>query len=208
MNKKQLVEKVKKLLALAGNNPNENEAQAAMLKAQKMIAEYNLEITDVEEKDAIVIKQAQHPGNRGFRTQLAVILAENFRCKAFMTNGIVTFIGYEADVNVCTEVFNYAYKVACKNARKIKHDYQLAGYSITGVKNSYFFGFCAGIKEVLDQQCRALMIVTPQEVVDALKSRINGGTYRGGMKSTAYDPYSEQMGRCDGKAVMHSRQIE
>ena len=208
MNKEQLVEKVKKLLALAGNNPNENEAQAAMLKAQKMIAEYNLEITDGEEKDAIVIKQAQHPGNKGFRTQLAVILAENFRCKAFMTNGIVTFIGYEADVNVCTEVFNYAYKVACAGARKIKREYQLAGYSITGVKNSYFFGFCAGIKEVLDQQCRALMIVTPQEVVDALKSRINGGTYRGGMKSAAYDPYSEHMGRHDGKAVMHSRQIE
>jgi hypothetical protein len=42
-----VVSRVRKLLALAGNNSNENEAQAAAAKAQAILAEYNLEISQI-----------------------------------------------------------------------------------------------------------------------------------------------------------------
>ena len=48
----RVLEKVKKLLALAGNNPSEAEAQAAALRAQELIARYNLSITDDDGKYA------------------------------------------------------------------------------------------------------------------------------------------------------------
>lgn len=38
--KAKIADKIQKLLALAGNNPSEEEAQAALLKAQELMAEY------------------------------------------------------------------------------------------------------------------------------------------------------------------------
>jgi hypothetical protein len=48
----KIIETIKKLFALAGNNPNEHEAQAAALKAQRMMAKYHINATQVsvEEK--------------------------------------------------------------------------------------------------------------------------------------------------------------
>lgn len=208
MNKEQLMEKVKKLLALAGNNPNENEAKAAMLKAQKLISEYNLDMNEMGDKDKIVILPATHPNNNGYRTKLAVILAENFRCKAIMCGNIVNFIGYEADARVCVEVFNYAYKVSRSAAQKIERQYRKEGRSIHGVANSYWNGFCAGIKEVLDEQCRALMIVVPQEVEQKLNKISSGKSYGGGSRYTGFDSEAYIGGKKDGRAHMRSRQLE
>lgn len=47
--KEKIIEKIKKALALANNNKNPNEAQAAMLMAQKMIAKYYIEMQEVLE---------------------------------------------------------------------------------------------------------------------------------------------------------------
>ena len=41
------IEKIKKLLALAGNNPSEEEAQAAMLKAQELLLQNGLTMEEV-----------------------------------------------------------------------------------------------------------------------------------------------------------------
>src|SRR5512147_128379 len=53
----KIIAKVQKLLALAGNNPNEAEALAAMERAHAILAEYNLSLADVKEgsqEDAVV----------------------------------------------------------------------------------------------------------------------------------------------------------
>ena len=50
MTDKNIISKIEKLLALAGNNPSEAEAQAAMLKAQKLMAEHNLDLAQFKDK--------------------------------------------------------------------------------------------------------------------------------------------------------------
>jgi hypothetical protein len=47
----KLIEKVKKLLALAGNNPNENEAAAAMERASRLMAQHNLTASQINTND-------------------------------------------------------------------------------------------------------------------------------------------------------------
>jgi hypothetical protein len=42
-----LVARIRKLLALAGNNSNENEATLAAAKAQELLAAYNLEMSEL-----------------------------------------------------------------------------------------------------------------------------------------------------------------
>ena len=44
----RILDKIKKLQALAGNNPNEAEAQAAAAKVQALLFAHNLEMRDVE----------------------------------------------------------------------------------------------------------------------------------------------------------------
>ena len=44
----KIIERVQKLFALAGNNPNEAEALAALEKAHAILAQHNLDIRDIE----------------------------------------------------------------------------------------------------------------------------------------------------------------
>lgn len=207
MNKEQLMSKVNKLLALAGNNPSQEEANAAYTKAQKLIAEYNLNMSEFDEKEEILMQMATHSNNEGYRVPLSVIIAKNFRCRSIMHGNTVAFVGYKTDVEVCVQVFNHAYKVSHNAGLRLERQYRKQGLSTAGVANSYWYGFMDGIKEVLDANCRALMIIVPDEVNQNVDQRVNG-TYRGGMRNTGFkgDLYNE--GKVDGRAHMRSRQIE
>lgn len=209
MNKEKLMEKVQKLLALAGNNPSQEEANAAYLKAQKLIAQYNLDMTQVgEEVDKIVTKLATHRGNCGYRTKLAVVLAENFRCQAMMHGNTVMFIGYEADVEICTDVFNHAYSVIYYKTNKLEAEARANFGTAKGVTNSYAYGFIQGVKEVLDEQCTALMIVVPEEVKDYVNNRSSKKPYKGGMRDTGFNSKAYASGFADGKEHMGRKHIE
>ena len=47
-------EKIQKLLALAGNNPSDSEAKAAMLKAQELMLKYHIENPETVEDDQVI----------------------------------------------------------------------------------------------------------------------------------------------------------
>ena len=208
MNKEQLMNKVNKLLALAGNNPSQQEANAAYTKAQKLIAEYNLNMDEFEDKgEEIVMMPATHSNNEGYRTHLSVIIGKNFRCKPIMCGNTVNFVGYKTDVEVCIQVFNHAYKVSHNAGLRLERQYRKQGLSTKGVANSYWRGFMAGIKEVLDEQCRALMIIVPDEV-EKHTDEMSGGKYKGGMRQTGFNSSSYNEGKADGRAHMRSREIE
>lgn len=51
MTQEKIIERVKKLLALAGDNPNEHEREAAMAKALGILAEHNLTMEEVNGPD-------------------------------------------------------------------------------------------------------------------------------------------------------------
>lgn len=209
MNKEALMKKVEKLLSLAGNNPSQEEAQSAMAKAQKLIVEHNLDMSKLksDEREDIVVVRCEHPNNNGYRVTLASILSENFRCKVLMVGNKVNFIGYKTDAEVCKRVFEYAYKTARREGQKKEREARMLTGTGKGVFNAFVSGFCAGVKKVLDEQCRALMIVTPQEVIDKLNNRATG-TYRGGMKNHGSDMEAYISGKKTGEAHMRSRQLE
>lgn len=207
MNREQLMEKVNKLLALAGNNPSEAEANAAYAKAQKLIAEYNLDMSEFSDEEKIVMMPCEHPKNKGYRINLAVIIGRNFRCRVMMHGNIVNFLGYETDAKVCVQIFNHAYKVSNKLGRKEVRKYRKMGCDVHGVFNSYVSGFCDGMREVLDEQCRALMIVVPKEVDEEVERRASGRRYRGGQRDSYFNGSSYRSGRTDGRAHMRSREL-
>lgn len=209
MNK--IVEKIQKLLALAGNNPSQEEAETAALMAQKLIAKYNVDMAEASGQPEIQYKllKATHPSNNGYRSPLAVIIANNFRCKAILLGPEVHFFGREGDVDACCEVFNYMYRISRKKGAALERQAREEGRSTHGVANAYWDGFMAGLQKSLDKQCKALMIVTPQDVKDKFQERFpSTRAAKGfGQRRMGYDLDAYNEGFRDGGSAMDRRSI-
>jgi hypothetical protein len=69
-------------------------------------------------------------------------------------------------------------------------------------------GFVKGIADVLERQCLALMIVTPQEVQDSFEEMTSN--WRKVSSRVRYNDDNEyyDKGRSDGRSVANSRAIE
>lgn len=207
----KILDKVQKLLALAGNNPSEAEAQAAALKAQALIAEYNLDmdaLSDDERKEAYELIAAVHANNEGYRKTLSAILAPNFRCKAIIIGNTVHFFGHKTDVHVCVEIFNRLYRVSHNIGLKLEREARAAGRSTAGVANSYWQGFMHGIKDALGAQSVALAVIVPQDVKDEFQTRYNPKPCGGGVRMKGYAPEAYNQGIKDGKDQMTRRSIQ
>jgi hypothetical protein len=210
----KVLDKVKKLFALAGNNPSEAEAQAAAMRAQELIAKYNLTITDEDEKLEITKSSFVTGVDKSWKYNLASVIENNFRVKSYwIDKRKVVFYGYKQDTEVAKEVFQYLFRVCEKNARReCRKSYQIRGTE-KGVYFSYTRGFIIGIGQKLSEQCVALRVVTPPEVNDQWEDfkvqqnmRTLGKVSRNGSDGFRRGVYEQ--GIVDGRLAMNERRLE
>lgn len=167
----RIIQKVKNLLDLANNNPSQEEAIAASLKAQELIAKYNLDLTEEEKEELEVVQMCYTTGiDKSWKYSLANIISQNFRVENYWkAKKTVVFYGYKQDCEVAVKVFEYLFKVGERGARReCRKAYKEKGTE-TGVYYSYTRGFLKGIKNKMEVQCTALMIVTPKEITAAFE---------------------------------------
>lgn len=220
-NMDKMVEKISNLLDLANNNPNENEALAAALKAQELMAKYHIELADLSHDSETKISEklcnADGSGSLKWQAILANVIADNFCCKTYRTekdNNIgvrrkyIVFYGYEHDAKIAKEVFTFLYNAGLKLAKKEYNDARKAGKYTKYVTNTYLMGFCNGIKEVLGKQCTALMVVTPKEVEDGFAEMSKYFRKSKCTVKTSRDSDLYERGVRDGKDTVNSRSIE
>lgn len=212
MDANKLMEKVNKLLALAGNNPSEEEAKSAALKAQELIARYNLDMSALggEEKIQYKLIKATHPNNNGYRSTLAVTLAQNFRCRTVLIGQDIHFFGRDIDAQACTEVFNTLYVTMRRAGQRQERLARKEGRSAHGVFNSYVVGFLKGLKDELDSQSKALMIIVPEDVKDEFHKKFPNlakGT-RFGTRNNLSSSSAFRAGYSDGRNSMKTGQLE
>ena len=89
----QMLSKIRKLLALASNNPNENEAAAAAEKVQSLLQDYNLSMADIgTNEDKTTTPTVDAGGKREktshdkaamyqYQRSLMKVIAEQFFCR-------------------------------------------------------------------------------------------------------------------------------
>lgn len=157
MTDKNIISKIEKLLALAGNNPSEAEAQAAMLKAQKLMAEHNLDLAQFkdkpQEKKEAVTEYFQGYHNTNWAISLAKVICDNFRCNLLRAAGYgLVFVGLKEDVAICKAVFTFAADTLDKNMMKLRRQYRKQGLSTEGISGDYAAGFIAGLKAKYKEQ--------------------------------------------------------
>ena len=71
-----------------------------------------------------------------------------------------------------------------------------------GVVNSYSMGFCQGLKEKLDAQSVALMVVTPSDVTEKFKELSQGfGRSKYRISTAGFSRSIYERGRKDGREV-------
>lgn len=213
----KILNKIKNLLDLANNNPNEHEAIAAALKAQELMAKYNIEIEQLEDQKPEsreivkeVYRQSGKHEMRKWKLGLASIIADNFRCKTYFMGSSkdVVFYGYREDAKIALQVFTFLYEIGNKFAVRYYNKCKKEGKDTRGIMNTYLAGFRSGVAEVLQKQCTALMIVTPKEVTESYDEMTkNWGTCKSTLRVTS-DAAAWADGKRDGKDMATARSIE
>lgn len=214
MTNEKIIEKIKNLLDLAGNNPNENEAMAAALKAQELMAKYNIDSSAVNTEEiekeffhATYNDTGKHEMKK-WKVTLSNIIARNFCCRLYFHGTSVVFYGYKKDAQIAVEVFRFLYEAGNKFAVRYYTKCKKEGKNTKGIMNTYLQGFCAGIKEVLDRQCTALMIVIPKEVNESFETMTANWKTKNTHITQSYDAAAYSQGKIDGKETATARGIE
>lgn len=211
----KILNKIKNLLDLANNNPNENEALAAALKAQELMAKYNIELDQLDHKEETreivkaVYRQSGKHEMKKWKIGLATIIAENFRCKVYFINKQdVVFCGYKEDAKIALQVFTYLYEAGNKFAVRYYNKCKKEGRETRGVMNTYLAGFRDGVKDVLGKQCTALMIVTPKEVTESFDEMTKNWKSSTTALRLSGDVAAYSNGKSDGRDMASARSIE
>jgi hypothetical protein len=128
----KVINKIKKALKIAEGSKNPEEAQTAMLTAQKLLAKHGLSMSDVKMDE--VKKEVTHEGiglgkNLWYEKGLAAIIGENFRCYSYISHDRrnatrIVFMGLKEDVEIAKEVFGFAVNAVEHHARRYVEDYK------------------------------------------------------------------------------------
>ena len=83
----KIIDKIEKLIALSSSD-NENEAKAAMLKAQELMAKYEIEMSQInpdKAKERPVVSYMSPSFRDDWVVDLGSLIAGNFRCRAVIS---------------------------------------------------------------------------------------------------------------------------
>ena len=172
MNHTAIIEKIKKLLALA-NSSNEFEAALAASHAQRLLSTHNLGMADIEashkpdKADKIEMGAAKTLSK--WVRNLSAGVCDAFDCQAIhnTTKGVLTFIGVGSDAQVAAYTFTYL----DRTVRKLCSAYMKRHVSDTTTgrnrelrRQSYYLGAVSTITARLGEQ-KVCTPITPGALV-------------------------------------------
>lgn len=171
----KIIDKIKKLMSItAESNATQAEVEQAALLAQKLLSKYNIDydMISINKEIEIIDDKVAYEEYKGYQwaRQLALVIAKNYCCKIYMSDKSIVFYGYNQHTNIAKEVFKSLFKFGNEKALAYCRNYAKEHGHSRGVYNSFCLGFLAGIKSVLDEQCKALQIVVPEKVETAFNS--------------------------------------
>lgn len=217
----KIIEKIKKVLELSKNNPSIEEAKSAAIKAQRLMAEYHISMSEIEIIDDIenIVEEKIDVGTGNkWKYTLSWIVAKNFRCKYFYYGkSAVVFYGYEKDAKIAAMTFEMLFNIGNKESIKYyqkqrqKYLSKCEDFDGKGIKNAFLNGYLLGIQEVLERQCTALMIVIPKELEEKYINRISksrkiNASFK--LRKTFEGEQEKREGKKIGKDIVMSRRIE
>ena len=211
MTREDALNLVQKLFNLGDKerNNSDQEAEAAILKAQKLMVKYDISLEEVQEEKGPEYSEeiCEHKWDYGYRVPLAQVLSKNFRCELFMKGKSIVFMGHKMDAEICRQTFEFAYKFIMKRGNQEYNRRYEMGYQTRGVFNSYAQGFILGLKRSLDAQCVALAIITPPDVTAKFKEMSEGWKQKTTKMGEATDAETLRKGIKDGERFLQKNKL-
>ncbi len=163
MDKDKIINKIKNLLELSSNNPSDEEAKAAFLKAQELMYKYHIENPETIEEEEVY--KAGFSLGRLKKTEfvllLSVLCADNFRSKTCSRFNYVYFIGFEEDVKAAMAVYTYL----LKHSLLTRSLYFARNKSTPQTKKEWEYGYVYGLHQAMNsRKGYELMRSVPQKV--------------------------------------------
>lgn len=182
----KIIEKVQKLLSLA-NSSNENEAKLASFKAQELIAKYNLDLQQLNQKSEYIDAFAHESPRTTYKTlQICSIITGFFFVKVVRYKQklpkmagksrfsmAIYFIGRKENTVFAKYAFDFLNEAFenCYKAFKSNATYRIS----SKIRNSYYRGLAHGVVEVLEkarksaENERGLVLVSDPGLEEATK---------------------------------------
>lgn len=209
----RILDKIRKVLTLAENNPSEQEAQSALLLAQRLMVENGIAMADLKVSNKVdeeVVSEAAHDMTKTpwWYYELARVLADNFRCKFFATTqgkgySQVTFLGLKSDVETIKTLFNFATLTLKYQTQRLRTKYRKEGKPTDGIANDYIAGFLKGLKDKFAEQVSqngwGLVLVTGAAVIKSFEA-MNLGSKAAPKHKRAHDSDAYGLGIERGRA--------
>ncbi len=145
------LEKIRKLLALAGNNTSAAEAASALAKAQKLAADHGISLTEVGDGETTTgtngIEHRAIKTREALHERLAEILTkEHFGVQMIISTGggrsLLYIVGNPGQVELASYVYVYLSR-ALASAWLHRTNRRLSD------RKAFMMGFCAAISELL-----------------------------------------------------------
>jgi hypothetical protein len=228
MDNAPIIEKIKKLLALA-NSSNEHEAALAATHAQRLLSEHNLAMADIEASHrpdkADKVETAVSKTLPKWMRHLSAGVSNAFDCQAVHhpTAGKMTFIGVGADVQIAAYTFAYldrTIRKLCSTYMKVHVSSAIPNRHRELMRQSYYLGAVSTITIRLREQkvqtpvtTGALVVVKEGLIKQAMSEIGNLRTMHSRRSFINTEAYSkgqtdgEQVGINRGIAGVSSRQI-
>lgn len=182
------LEKIRKLISLAGNNPSEEEANSAMMKAQELALSAGLEFDSISIQETIedvefLYGDISTKKIKRYHMMIGGIVCDNFRCKFLIVpcrNGKdrYTILGYPKDTAIVKNLLPWIwdYYISSWNSfyykeYKPSHPF-MERRDVSPLKNTFLKGFVSGLKNMFTKNVeeKGLMVIVPEAVINKAKS--------------------------------------
>ena len=173
MDKQQkIMERISNLMAkTVENGCTAEEAASAATMAQKLIAQHHIDMREYNESEEVGKDEGYC--SREWQTRLATTIANNTCCKVVWSSmgrgkRRLTFIGHDTDRLAVLTLYDRLEAACQRGLSEEKRRYKSIHGTTAGVEHSYTLGFIRAVQNAMNEQCRALMLVTPADVKDKM----------------------------------------
>lgn len=130
-NTDDIKEKVRNLLELAADAPDDAEGQTAFLLAQKLMVKHKIEEGDITAKasDIVEVEVVRKGILYWWDRKLSATIANNFACVSVSDSKAIYFYGYKEDAELARDVYHMA---AHHMSQRGKY-YELSGKALEDV---------------------------------------------------------------------------
>ncbi len=207
-----IVSRIRKLLSLATSDVEE-EARAAMLKAQALMAAHDLRMDQVgaeagEEDGAVVEETVDKEGRtiQYWQKLLTTVITRNFRCAVVYRsyrNGTrdIVIVGMPEDVQACRETLTFSFRSARNCWDRYRRTRKFPERKATErAKKDYMIGFAAGLRDAFASQVKEKAIVLSRK--QKVDQHLNGMRLRSEpavRRNIRVDRHAQQRGYEEGR---------